>query len=145
MATRAFPGERFGLKLPALASAAGRASEAVGPPELCEVSRARNLVRKATIEVRPRHWAVNFPATFHENIIGTKTLAINRILRAGHHGWGHRNQREEPSRYNVQLLEVVAEATVQPLNRFNVLALNRFDVRAHWLAARRRLQLSMQR
>ena len=39
------------------------------------------------------------PAAFHENIIGTFVLAINQILGAGHHWWGHRNQREEPSRY----------------------------------------------
>jgi hypothetical protein len=37
-----------------------------------------------------------FPATFHENIVGTFAPAINRILCLGHHRWGHRNQREEP-------------------------------------------------
>jgi hypothetical protein len=71
MATGALPGEWLRLKFPALAGAASRACETIRPTKLGEVSRARALVRKPTVEVGPGHGAVMFPPAFHKNIIGT--------------------------------------------------------------------------
>ena len=74
MATRALPGEWLRLKFPAFAGAASRACETIRPPKLGEVSRARALVWKPTVEVGPGHGAVMVPTAFHENTIGTLTL-----------------------------------------------------------------------
>src|SRR5713226_1384347 len=71
VAAATLPGERLGLELPTLADAAGRTDETIRPPLRGEVAGARRLVRKPSVELRPRHRPIGIPSTRQKNIMAT--------------------------------------------------------------------------
>src|SRR5216683_2190596 len=97
VAARTLPGERLGLELPTLADAAGRTDETIRPPLRGEVAGARRLVRKPSVELRPRHRPIGFPSARHKNIMATFDRLSTDSSRLSYYHWRRRSQREEPS------------------------------------------------
>src|SRR5271169_1099657 len=88
VAAGTLPGERLGLKLPALADAAGRTDETIRPPLRGKVAGARRPVRKPSVELRPRHRPIGFPSARHKNIMATFGRLSTDSSRPSYHHLG---------------------------------------------------------